>query len=42
MRGERRWGVGGGGGGAKWWWQSQILSPGNDAGDLVAPREAEE
>lgn len=29
---------------AKWWWRrrSQILSPGNDAEDLVAPGEAEE
>lgn len=41
-------GVGGGGRcrgvwSAKWWrWRSQILSPGNDAEDLVAPGEAEE
>lgn len=41
-------GVGGGGGyrgvwSAKWWRRrSQILSPGNDAEDLVAPGEAEE
>lgn len=27
---------------AEQWWQSQILSSGNDAGDLVAPRDVEE
>lgn len=37
MRGKKVGGVG-----AKWWRQSQILSPGNDAGDLVAPREVDE
>lgn len=37
-----RGGEGGGNRGAKWWQQSQILSPGNDAGDLVAPREVDE
>lgn len=36
VRGEK------GRGSAKWWRQSQILSPGNDARDLVAPGEAEE